>query len=544
MSSRATTPGPPFCQQSPFSSVLLQKPDGSDKRGGGTPIKQIDVNFQSQVFACALRVRDYLLTLDAQKIPKPFTEKEAGKYASIIACKFVLAAIQSPKSQKLVREIGSFHKLYKLGSAEEDKWLFQIECMVFAHFGYGYICGDICNYRKTFYNQKRDILEVITDVIARLNIPTPGLPTTRSDEFGVMHRDSSNDKIGALLGRGGYGNVCLVERNGPGTDAESFLARKSISCKDNDSISVALIREVYMLRELRHPNITQMNAAGFSIENRAFYIYMDVMFSLLQVSNDPNFRQTGHPTRVLYVSKEIVRGLVFLHSEGIVHLDIKPENILCTTTGGVKLADFGISAFRPSAPIQYGPRPVGTPTYRSPELFDQRQNNTAVQYDQFKYDMWSMGVVLYELACGGNLIKYPSLQTPSNLEYYKKFGVFIQMQHIIGEMPEGYIKKFYLDSSLKSKLDSNPRSRQVLSKMREQRVSDALIQVVDNTLKYEPEERWTSSRCLECLDTDPLTEQNVQDSILFLQSATSAIWKSQKEKYAPKNTPPDPWVKG
>lgn len=90
------------------------------------------------------------------------------------------------------------------------------------------------------------------------------------------------------------------------------------------------------------------------------------------------------------VMKQVLSGLQYLHEHGIIHRDIKLENLLIAEDGRLKITDFGISKdIRHEAAQTI----CGTPMYVSPELLNGKE------YDQ-KTDIWSAGVVLYSLACG------------------------------------------------------------------------------------------------------------------------------------------------
>lgn len=105
------------------------------------------------------------------------------------------------------------------------------------------------------------------------------------------------------------------------------------------------------------------------------------------------------------ISKESLTGLAFLHEKKIVHRDIKPENILHNTQGEVKLTDFGISR-ELDATLGMAGTQIGTTVYMAPEMCFGADYNFAV-------DIWSYGLVLYELATGHHpfpsLLSFPEL---------------------------------------------------------------------------------------------------------------------------------------
>jgi serine/threonine protein kinase len=88
--------------------------------------------------------------------------------------------------------------------------------------------------------------------------------------------------------------------------------------------------------------------------------------------------------------RQMMLGIAHVHSMGIVHRDVKPENFLCKRDGtAVKLCDFGMAAMVPEIGLLHGT--CGTPPYMSPEMV-----NKAIGHDT-KTDVWSLGATLYVL---------------------------------------------------------------------------------------------------------------------------------------------------
>jgi len=105
------------------------------------------------------------------------------------------------------------------------------------------------------------------------------------------------------------------------------------------------------------------------------------------------------PQALLDLAVEIVQGLVVAHAEGVVHRDLKPENIMRNKKGQLKILDFGL-AIAPEMDLRDEPLTepgtiLGTPSYMAPEQL------TGQDVD-FRCDIFTFGILLYELASGSN----------------------------------------------------------------------------------------------------------------------------------------------
>ncbi|KAI1719733.1 protein kinase domain-containing protein [Ditylenchus destructor] len=155
------------------------------------------------------------------------------------------------------------------------------------------------------------------------------------------------------------------------------------------------LREIRILRELKHDNIVSvidMFSAEGCQQDRDIYLVMDLMETdLHQIIHSTQKLTEQHNQYFLY---QMLRGLKYLHSVGIVHRDIKPSNLLVNGNCLLKLADFGMArsieqCIREEGSImtQY----VSTRWYRAPELLF-----SLLDYDT-KVDIWSAGCIFAEM---------------------------------------------------------------------------------------------------------------------------------------------------
>ena len=142
-----------------------------------------------------------------------------------------------------------------------------------------------------------------------------------------------------------------------------------------------------------------------------------------------NGRMTEKNARIYF--HQIMDAVFYLHSNGIVHRDLKAENLLLTSDFKcVKLADFGFSNYFTSG--NFLATWCGSPPYAAPELFEGKQ------YNGPKADIWSMGVVLYVLVCGALPFDGNTLQSLKTRVLSGKFRIPYFMscdcEHLIRHM--------------------------------------------------------------------------------------------------------------
>ncbi len=151
-------------------------------------------------------------------------------------------------------------------------------------------------------------------------------------------------------------------------------------------------REAIICARLKHPNIVNI----FDVSTDPKNLYLIIEF--LEGENLSKFIQQHHPLPfdvILHISKEILKGLAYAHSRGIIHRDIKPGNIMIDREGAVKITDFGLARAEdlPAITVQGGT--VGTPAYMSPE------QAKGQELDQ-QTDIFSLGATMYELVSGAS----------------------------------------------------------------------------------------------------------------------------------------------
>nr|XP_019532034.2 myosin light chain kinase 2, skeletal/cardiac muscle [Aedes albopictus] len=188
------------------------------------------------------------------------------------------------------------------------------------------------------------------------------------------------------LGRGTFGTVFLCREKASGLE----LAAKIVSCNKKKERTDA-IREIDIMSCLHHPRLIQLFDA-FDYENKVYVILELVQGGeLFERVIDDDFVLTEKACAVFM--RQICEGMEYIHSRSIIHLDMKPENILCLTKTGnrIKIIDFGFARrYDPNKKLHVM---FGTAEFTAPEVLN---------YDEiyFYTDMWSLGVICYVLLSG------------------------------------------------------------------------------------------------------------------------------------------------
>jgi serine/threonine protein kinase/Tfp pilus assembly protein PilF len=214
----------------------------------------------------------------------------------------------------------------------------------------------------------------------------------------MIGKTVSHYKIIEKIGAGGMGEVYLAED----TKLKRKIALKFLPqhLTANDEAIERFKREAQSAATLNHPNIITIHEIG-EHEGQT-YIAMEYVegetlrskikdYRLSKCNIDPD--SSGEIKEIADITIQICEGLSKAHQAGIVHRDIKPENILINSDGQVKILDFGLAKLKGAGNLTKETSTLGTINYMSPE---QAQGN---EVDQ-QTDIWSLGVVLYEMLSG------------------------------------------------------------------------------------------------------------------------------------------------
>ncbi|KAJ9206710.1 hypothetical protein DTO166G4_2909 [Paecilomyces variotii] len=203
-----------------------------------------------------------------------------------------------------------------------------------------------------------------------------GKPVVFTDEVNLNHF-----RLLRVVGKGAFGKVRIVERKDTGlTFALKYIRKEEVV--RSESVR-NIIRERRMLEHLNHPFLCNLRYSFQDIEY--IYIVVDLMNG-----GDLRFhisRKSFTEEAVRFWMAELGCALRYIHGQGIVHRDVKPDNVLLDSEGHVHLADFNVASdFKPSKPLT---SKSGTLAYLAPEVYEGNGYLCEV-------DWWSLGVTFYE----------------------------------------------------------------------------------------------------------------------------------------------------
>lgn len=196
-------------------------------------------------------------------------------------------------------------------------------------------------------------------------------------------------KIVEPLGSGGMADVCLARDTV--LDRDVALKIMAPHCAGDEAFIERFRREARSAAALSHPNIVPVYDHGCT-DDGEYYIAMEYLpgGTLKERIED---RGRLDPRTSVEVAMEIAEALEEAHEHGLVHRDVKSQNILVTGRGDVKVADFGIARPASSNTLSQTGTILGTASYMSPE---QAMGERATP----RSDLYSLGVVLYEMLTG------------------------------------------------------------------------------------------------------------------------------------------------
>lgn len=189
------------------------------------------------------------------------------------------------------------------------------------------------------------------------------------------------------IGEGTYGVVYKAKNK----KTNQFVALKKIRLEsEEEGVPSTSIREISLLKELKHPNIVKLEA--ILMEEGKLYLVFEFLSMDLKKYLDtiPNDQLLDSKLLKSYMY-QILLAMLFCHQRRIIHRDLKPQNLLIDSNGTIKMADFGLArAF--CIPLRVYTHEVVTLWYRAPEVL------LGSSRYSLPVDMWSIGCIFAEMA--------------------------------------------------------------------------------------------------------------------------------------------------
>lgn len=188
------------------------------------------------------------------------------------------------------------------------------------------------------------------------------------------------------IGEGTYATVFRAQDETTG----KVVAVKEIRLNPEEGAPSTALREISFMRELSHPNIVKLLEVIHTPHT------LCLVFELLQqdlknlLDSRRNLKKPFSVPQIQSVMYQILSGLSFCHDRKILHRDLKPQNLLLSSEGHVKLADFGLARGF-GIPVNAFSSEVVTLWYRPPDILLGSKNYTT------SIDMWSVGCIMAEL---------------------------------------------------------------------------------------------------------------------------------------------------
>ncbi|MCJ8332343.1 MAG: protein kinase [Lentisphaeria bacterium] len=299
-----------------------------------------------------------------------------------------------------------------------------------------------------------DFLTKPFDILQFKDMVEKALTTKTGDEDEVVAlfhelKMLGDYKIKKVLGEGTSGIVFLAIKN----DAEYALKLfkfANLADSRQEELKSRFMREADFLSQISHPNIVQLHEFGFSGDGIPYIVMEYVKGSTLKrfIGSSLSYN------RKIEIILKVASAIQDIHGHGIIHRDVKPDNVMIDDDMTVKLTDFGIIRL-PDSELTLIANIMGSPAYLAPEGFVSANVTN-------KSDVFSLGIMTYELILGRRPFLADDLFTMANMvqnEYPpepKKLdsGIPDRLQLIIARMIKKSPQKRYCTDDLILDLDN------------------------------------------------------------------------------------------
>ncbi|KAL7630747.1 UNVERIFIED_CONTAM: hypothetical protein RMT77_019043 [Armadillidium vulgare] len=273
------------------------------------------------------------------------------------------------------------------------------------------------------------------------------------------------------IGEGSYGMVYKCRNRETG---QIVAIKKFMETEEDTLIRKIALREIKMLKLLKHPHLVNL----IEVFRRKKKLHLVFEYCELTLLNELEKYPKGyphHPTkRIIY---QLLKAIQFCHSQNVIHRDVKPENILLTKDGVLKLCDFGFA--RTLGPEDNLTDYVATRWYRAPELLvGDTHYGPAV-------DIWAIGCVMAELVLGEAL--WPGRSDLDQLYLIKK---------TLGDLLPQHMQIFQKNEFFQGTRIQEPTAIEPLKDRMPPNFAADGVNFLERCLDKDPAMRWTATQLL------------------------------------------------
>lgn len=275
-----------------------------------------------------------------------------------------------------------------------------------------------------------------------------------------------------LVGEGSYGMVLKCRHKETG---QLVAIKKFLESEDDKMVKKIALREVRMLKQLRHDHLVNLIEV-FRRKKRLYLVFEFVDHTVLdELEKCPNGLDENTVRRILW---QVLKGIEFCHVHNIIHRDVKPENILVSRSGVVKLCDFGFARTLAQPGESYTDY-VATRWYRAPELLvGDTKYGKAV-------DIWAIGCLLSEMLTGEPLF-------PGDSDIDQLYHIVKCFGNLTPRHKEVFLRNpLFVGMRLPEVRETVPLEKKF------NRISSFALELMKQSLRLDPDDRPTCTQLLK-----------------------------------------------